>query len=483
MLGMDKNTLLKIQIIDTLDGLQAPISLKELQEKIGYASLGTIRVNCKELQSIIEELYTEKDYSLKLRMDNGRGIQLDRSSTNLQSLTSYLYQHDLACEIIRDILTRRKISAIQFCMDKNISESKLRRKIKEINKELTDYNLYISCSTKISLKGREVDIRRFYYIFVRGLYHQFTQVEWINTDSYTQQANQIEEYLKLPHNPTNLEMICFWLLITNKSLSKKGELVFNTIELERLNRFKYPKKPGFLKTWNTNEWRFFLYAIYSSLLNDFELQPKNSSRELFFNQATAHWIGSFSAHFRQLSSREQRFVGRKIKQHYAALSFFRLNDPMIDELRNSVALNHVQQQFPYYYRRFEAFWKDFIQAMPSYDHRQLRVYSFLTCVTLYSLENCLPKISVYAFSEHSDLFSIFIQEKINLHFKNRYHLTFVETPQEAQLIIGTSPTCKNFISEGQESVIIRSNITTTDFMDIEVILDRLVKKDLAQSEK
>lgn len=79
--------------------------------------------------------------------------------------------------------------------------------------------------------------------------------------------------------------------------------------------------------------------------------------ENFFNQATAHWIGSFSAHFRQLSSREQRFVGRKIKQHYAALSFFRLNDPMIDELRNSVALNHVQQQFPYYYRRFEAFGK------------------------------------------------------------------------------------------------------------------------------
>lgn len=34
MLGMDKNTLLKIQIIDTLDGLQVPISLKELQEKL-----------------------------------------------------------------------------------------------------------------------------------------------------------------------------------------------------------------------------------------------------------------------------------------------------------------------------------------------------------------------------------------------------------------------------------------------------------------
>lgn len=238
MLGMDRNTLLKIQIIETLDALQTPISMKELQEIIGHASLGTIRVNCKELQSIIEDLYIDRDYSLRLRMDNGRGIQLDRTSTNLQSLISYLYQHDLACEIIRAVLARRKISAIQFCMEKNISESKLRRKIKEINQELTDYDLYISCSTKISLKGREVDIRRFYYIFVRGLYYQFTQIEWLNTKSYLQLARQIEEYLKLTNNPANSEMICFWLLITNQSLSKKGTLSFNEIENDWLNQFK-----------------------------------------------------------------------------------------------------------------------------------------------------------------------------------------------------------------------------------------------------
>jgi len=483
MLGMDKNTVLKIQIIETLDGLQTPISLKELQEKIGYASLGTIRVNCKELQGIIEELYTDEHYSLLLRMDNGRGIQLDRSSTNLQSLTSYLYQYDLACEIIRTILMKRRISAIQFCMDKNISESKLRRKIKEINQDLSDYDLYISCSTKISLKGREVDIRRFYYIFFRGLYREFNQVERINTESYFQLANQIEDYLRLINNPTNLEMISFWLLITNQSLSKKNELVFNNTEKALLNRFKYPKKPIFLKTWNTDEWRFFLYAIYSSLLNDFELQPKNSSRDLFFNQAVSHWVKSFSTHFRPLNSREQKHVERKLRQHYAALAFFRLNDPMINELGKNVSLNHVQSQFPYYYRRFDAFWQEFIHAVPGFDYRQLRMYSFLTCVNLFSLENCLPEISVYAFSEHSDLFSTFIQEKINLHFKNRYHLTFVETPREAQLIIGTTPACKNFISDGQESVIIRSNMTPTDYLDIETVLAKMVKKNLSQTEK
>ncbi|WP_413537269.1 helix-turn-helix domain-containing protein [Enterococcus malodoratus] len=483
MLGMDRNTVLKIQIIEILDGLQMPISLKELQEQIGYASLGTIRVNCKELQAIIDDLYTGKDYSLKLRMNNGRGIQLDRFSTNLQSLTSYLYQHDLACEIIRSILAKRKISAIQFCMDNNISESKLRRKIKEINQELSDYDLYISCSAKISLKGREVDIRRFYYIFVRGLYHQFAQIDWINTDNYFLLAQQIEDYLKLMNNPTNLEMLSFWLLITNQSLSKKGVLAFNSSEKELLGRFKYPKKPEFLKTWDVKEWRFFLYAIYSSLLNDFELQPKNGSRELFFNQAVSRWIDYFSIHFRPLNGPEQKFVTRKVKQHYAAFAFFRLNDPMVEQLSRSIALHKVRTQFPYYFRRFEAFWQDFTQAVPEYNRRQLRLYSFLTCVTLFSLENCLPEISVYAFSESSELFSIFIKEKINLNFKNRYHLTFVENPRDAQLIIGTSPTCKNFLHDSQEVVIIRSNITNTDYNDIEAILEKLVKKDLAQSSK
>ncbi|MDU5336958.1 helix-turn-helix domain-containing protein [Enterococcus sp.] len=483
MLGMDRATLLKIQIIETLDGLQAPISLKELQEKIGHASLGTIRVNCKELQGIIEDLYTEEDYSLNLRMNNGRGIQLNRSSTNLQSLTSYLYKQDLACEIIRTVLAKRKISAIQFCMDNNISESKLRRKIKEINQDLTDYDLYISCSAKMSLKGREIDIRRFYYIFIRGLYHQFIQIEWINTETYFQLAQQIGEYLKLMNNPTNLEMISFWLLITNQSLSKKGTLVFNDAELDWLNRFKYPKKPAFLKTWDTNEWKFFLYAIYSSLLNDFELQPKNSSQELFFDQAISRWIEYFTHYFRPLNSREQKFVARKIRQHYAAFALFRLNDPMIDQLRNSVALNDVQTDFPYYFRRFDAFWKDFTQAVPGFDRRQLRIYSFLTCVTLFSIENCLPELSVYVFSEHSELFGIFIQEKINLHFKNRYHLNFVDDPRDARLIIGTSPSCKNFLSEGQKCVIIRSNISATDYLDIEAILESMVNKDLAQSKE
>ncbi|MFR3685161.1 MAG: helix-turn-helix domain-containing protein [Enterococcus sp.] len=478
MLGMDRNTLLKIQIIETLDALQTPISMKELQDKIGYASLGTIRVNCKELQSIIEDLYTDKDYSLKLRMDNGRGIQLDRTSTNLQSLISYLYQHDLACEIIRAVLAKRKISAIQFCMDKNISESKLRRKIKEINQELTDYDLYISCSAKISLKGREVDIRRFYYIFVRGLYYQFSQIDWLNTSSYLQLARKIEEYLKLTINPTNSEMICFWLLITNQSLSKKGILAFNEVEDDCINQFKYPKRPSFLRTWNTNEWKFFLYAIYSSQLNDFELQQKNASDDPFFNQVVTHWTTCFSHHFRSLSNREQKVIARKLKQHYASLVFFHLNDQMLEHLKNTVALDNLQEQCPYYYRRFDAFWDDFTQAVPGFDRRQLRIFSFLTCVEFFSLENCLPEISVYAFSEHNQLFSVFIQEKINLHFKNRYHLRFVEDPNDAQLIIGTSPGCKELQMEDKKYVIIRANLCGTDFNAIENVLEVLVKKEL-----
>ncbi|MDT2674557.1 helix-turn-helix domain-containing protein [Enterococcus dongliensis] len=480
MLGMDRNTLLKIQIIEILDRLQMPISLKELQTRIGSASLGTIRVNCKELQTIIDVLYADKDYSLNLRINNGRGIQLERSSTNLQSLTNYLYQHDLACEIIHTILAKRELSAIQFCLAKNISESKLRRKIKEINLELSDYGLYISCATTIRLKGREVDIRRFYYLFIREFHQQFSQVDGIDTNAYFQIAQQLENDLKLRNNPTNLEIISFWLLITNQSLSKKGQLCFDQVELKQLARFSYPEKPTYLRNWNTDEWQFFLYALYSSLLTNFELQPKNAAEDSFLDQAVLQWITCFTQHFRPLNEQEQRLIAKKLNQHYAALEFFQLNDLMIDRLRSSVALNCVCTQFPYYSRRFETFWRDLIQKMPDYEHKQLRVYSFLTCVTLFPLENCLPKITVYVFSEYSELFSVFIQQKIHLYFKNRYQLHFVEDPRSAQLIIGTSPSCKNFLLEEQESVIIRSNISTTDYQDIEIILAALVKKDLSK---
>lgn len=479
MLGIDKNTLLKLQIIEILDCLQAPISLKELQEKIGHSSLGTIRMNCKELQGIIYNLYFEDGYSLNLRMNNGRGIQLVRSSTNLQSLITYLYKSDLSFDILQKVLTERKLSAIQFCMDHTISESTLRRKIKEINHELAHYHLYITCSTQINLKGREVDIRRFYYIFYRSLHYQFQQIEpFRDSQKYLQLAKKINISLKIPNNPTNIEIISFWLYITQQSLSKKAELSFNDTEKYWFKFYQFPEKPTYLKFFSLKEWKFFLYALYCSHLNHFELEPKASEQLFYADYPTKQWIINFQQYFRPLNLAEQGFVTKKLKQFYASYQFFKLDDRFLDRVSEKVDLKATKKQYPYYYRRFLAFWQAFAKAVPEYDQRQVRLYSLLTCVALFPLENCLPRISVFAFSELSELFNNFIQEKIDLHFKNRYLLTFVEEPSQAQLIIGTSPSLKAFLSGNQESVIIRSKISETDYLEIETVLERIVKKDL-----
>ncbi|MCQ4677714.1 hypothetical protein NE563_21390, partial [Enterococcus avium] len=73
---------------------------------------------------------------------------------------------------------------------------------------------------------------------------------------------------------------------------------FTEIENDWLNQFKYPKTPSFLKTWNTHEWKFFLYSIYSSQLNNFELQPKKTVDESFFTQVITHCTTNFSRQFR-----------------------------------------------------------------------------------------------------------------------------------------------------------------------------------------
>ncbi|WP_407856172.1 helix-turn-helix domain-containing protein [Enterococcus hailinensis] len=475
---MDRNTLLKIQIIDILDSFQTPISLKELQEKIGYASIGTIRLNCKELQVIIDELYTAKSYSLELLMNNGRGIQLIRSSSNLQTLKIYLYQKDLGFEIIREILAKRSISTIQFCLDNNISESKLRRKIKQINYEIADYHVHISCSATISLKAREVDVRRFYYVFLRGFYRQFDQITWFNTDNYLQLALQTEEYLKLSNNLTNLEMISFWIFITYQAIDKKSPLLLSDKEADLMSRFKFPPKPAFLKNWEIDDWQYFLTAIYCSQLSNFELKAKDPAEEDFFYYASAHWVSLFSKHFRPLTAIEQKYVFEKIKQQYASFFFFKLNDAMLDQLCNSIALENMYAEFPYYFNRFQAFWEEFTQTVPEYKQRQLYVYSVLTSVTLFSLENYLPQVSVYVHTEFCELFNIYIQQKIDLHFRNHYQLTFTQHPKDAQLVIGTTPTCRLFLLDEQESIVIRSNISEKDYYDIDQKLQAIVQKSL-----
>lgn len=220
--GLDKNTLLKRKIIDVLDQQSQPLTYKELVEIVQTSSVGTLQIICKELAELMEKLYPDQSCSIVIQKEkHGTTLNLMRSSDNLQLFYDHLYMSDLAYEILQTLLMKRKTSTIMFCMNQGLSESSLKRKVKDINLEICDFGIRITCAKQLSLKGPETKIRAFHYIFLRSMHRQFFTVPRIqNLATDYQLALDIADYLDVSDDLPLVERFAYWVFITQLALSK-----------------------------------------------------------------------------------------------------------------------------------------------------------------------------------------------------------------------------------------------------------------------
>ncbi len=473
--GLDKNTLLKRNIIDTLDRRTQPFTYKELAEAIQTSSVTTLQTTCKELADLMEQLYPDHSCSLVIQKENqGTAVTLLRSSDNLQLFYDYLYSADLAYEILQTLLFERKTSTVLFCMDHGLSESSLKRKIKDINQEIDDFDLRITCAKQLSLKGPEAKVRAFYYIFLRSVHRQFFTIPVINnlTTDY-QLATDLAEYLGVSGDLTLVERFAYWVLITRLAISKGKKLQLSQEDLLIMSTLEFPEQPAFLPNWSTQDWNFLLTVVYCSLSENFQLPLK--AENLVDAPQQQSWIQLFQKNFRLLTIDEEQLIHMKLNQLKMTVHFFPLSSTFLTTLQAFVGLDDLTEMYPLYLQRFEAFWQEWSEQLPNPELEMFRMFSLATCISIMPMDQLLPEIAVYVYSETSDSFKQYLRIKLNFYFSNRYTLKFVETPEDADLLLSTVPFYDEQCSPQQKHLIVRARVSQKDLDNIAECLRELFK--------
>lgn len=164
MFGISKATWLKKDLIELLDKQDDFVSSQFLASKLTYASVETIKKMCRELKAEVEEIYQPDEAEFIIHKHHG--IRFIRHTIHTQNYVDYIYSRELAYEVFMQTFLHKSIDTYDFCEAVHISESKLRRKIKEINGYMTVYGLHFSCGSTLSVEGPEHKIRILGTIFL-----------------------------------------------------------------------------------------------------------------------------------------------------------------------------------------------------------------------------------------------------------------------------------------------------------------------------
>nr|WP_242704361.1 helix-turn-helix domain-containing protein [Enterococcus sp. 665A] len=440
--------------------------------------MSTLKAACAELAELLEQLYPEKNCFLQFSKEKKTiSISLIRSSNNLQFFYDHIYSDDLAYDILRVLLLRRNFSTIEFCHANGVSESKLKRKIKEINRELRSFDLYISCSNQLNLKGREVNIRAFHYILLRIVHRQFFTIpESVHLQEIYQLGKYIADYLGVPNDLPLIERFAYWVLITRAGLFKGENLQFNAKEEQWIRHLVFPDKPVFLERWSEQDWQFLLVAVHCSISDYFQLETKDENLAKTASQEL--WLELFQKHFRSLTAEEKKFAFEKLQQLDLTANFFPLSTNFILALKKFIGLEDLAVMYPRYIQQFNFFWQDWSMQSPDKNSKIFHLFSLLVSIAVLPMEELLPEVKVYVFTENSDAFKQYIKIKITFSFSNRYQLTFVDSPQKADLLIGTANFYESEALSHQKYLIVRTRVYQKDLDDISNALEEIIDRRL-----
>lgn len=218
MLGFNKITYLKLEIINLLEKQTNYISSLNLTEELQLSSQSTIKKICQELQFDIQNLYEPDQFEMIINQRHGIKFIRQEHIGNLK-LIEFIISNDLAYEIIQELCLKRTVNTTQFCLEKHVSLSQLRRKIKTINQSFNQINLHISIATNMKITGEKFQIRTLFFGILFFVHRKITNMNWIsNTFEYRKQTQKIFDYLELNINNAYLEIIAIAYFINSNSI-------------------------------------------------------------------------------------------------------------------------------------------------------------------------------------------------------------------------------------------------------------------------
>uniref|UniRef100_UPI00403F8F5F helix-turn-helix domain-containing protein n=1 Tax=Candidatus Enterococcus willemsii TaxID=1857215 RepID=UPI00403F8F5F len=472
MFGLHKSIKLKRDILEVLDNATDYLSIKEIQELLEYPSFHSVKQACTELKELFQELFHPDEAQILIKVSGG--IKIERHGNKTQRITEYLVTEDLIYTFLRTILLERTIDTDTFLEKHFISRSALYARIRRINQSLNPYELHITLSNQIRLKGEEYRIRSFSYIFLFITHRMIDQLPHItHKNTYLSMTKKIFGYLEIPLSENVLQSLAIFTFITQNGASK------NTIHphekvLRYVRQFEYPEKPQFLTDWHTSDWEFYLYFLYLSNRLDFQYKDKLVLHNYyFFEHAAKDWVTCFETYFFHTTEQEKKKIYTAVNQQLLSIQTFPFNKEFFDNVK-MISEDQTRLQFPELMERFELFWSQLTQIQPLFASSfYTRQVSLLTVIQLMNFDFLKPSIKVYIYSDIGQLHQDYLTSRLTQMLTN-YKFEFVSTPPEAALIISTVEYLEP-VAITQQLLVIHSTLSPTDLIIIERTLQNIVE--------
>ncbi|NLM67836.1 MAG: helix-turn-helix domain-containing protein [Enterococcus sp.] len=473
LFGLDKEFLIKNQLLRILDNSTTYLTTAELTNRFFEVSQDTIQQACRTLKSDIELLYSENE--CRLIIHQRYGIKLVREQKSLKKLLNYYIQQELSFILLRDLLLHRELISYDFLEESHVSESTLRRKIKTINRSLNKYELHITYAQKIRIVGTEVAIRSFYFLFLFLIYRQISTADFIVEPGFFEsRGNKIRKYLNLSLNLKDFDVFMLVYYAHEHGVHTGIPLRLSDDQKKLFNHFEIPSKPIFLNNWSLDDWQFFLLFLSSSNLFEESFSVKYRDHFLLSEQKeTQAWIDTYEPHFQALTVKEKEFVQQTIAKSLVFQSFILIEDELF-RLFEMVDLDSFNQLSPYYFGRFQSFWEEFRYLVPSLDCQSFQFTSLMLSVYLSPLDVRLHELTLCIYTEFSVLFKNFLQERLVMQFKMKYSLAFTNQPAEADLIISTLPLFEEELTKAMH-IIIEPFCSSNDLERIDTKLQTIIQ--------
>lgn len=434
--SMNIRFLLKKEILDLLISNQAYFTSQNIKDTLGQSNTETIQELCHEMIREYEEMFDKQDTLLEIR--SGEGVRFVGNVKYVSQYYEYLMVNDLAYSIVIHAFFKQT-SINSMTRKYSISYSTLRRRVIGINKYLQPLDLQITMRERLNVEGNEYTKRIFIFLF---LYYVHTEIQnidiIINKQKYSSLAKLLNRKLNLDIPEVKLDGFAIWIYVTEQAINSDATINFpKSLQPVMDDDALFPEKPEVLKHWSMDEWKFFclIISINGLFTNEsiINLSPFIDS----FKETHLTWFDMFGEYYRPLNTREEKYLEYKVTQIYIITELINLYEEMVYDFF-SVRYKEMRKR-DNFTSIFEAMWDKYRKMPNAYAHSFIKVNSYFMCRNLLNANNFRIPVNVYLLVKGGPIFVGFIEEKIRNRFKVEYDITYVKSPEYADIVIANMP--------------------------------------------
>lgn len=471
-LGKERKTALKIQLLFFLSDQEEFVTSKEISTHLNIKNPQQTQQLCRELETDLKDCYKNNEFQLII--SKVYGCRLQRTDGNLDLLLNSYHYTELSYNLLTELFYKSPLTVSDFCKKYYVSEATARRKVRQLNQNLSLFNIRITFGRNLTLVGSEEDIRAYYLLSNYLTYQNISNLPLID-DVRKQQVIQVATHIAAQLNPSytasQIEVIAllygvqdYRIKILNQSLQQRPTVI------EHFDDAFFTENHAPSTQWSIHDWHLFLFYLYLFNLYRPEKEEAIDSLQQMYQTEITRWKHLFSHFFPETPALELSINREPLIRLF---HFHRQypEDIYLFHIFPLLSLEELTQRYPLHMKRFEHFFNAFICQYPTFNTLHFQVNSLLLTLSVSPLDQRKERIYLYLESLFPDAHTLFLKTSLLERLQIKYHIVFVDNPLSADLTISTVKHFTTITKDNHLSV--HPLLLENDYLLIEKAIDNL----------